>query len=538
MQIERLDHHGVVAGMIDDLGISEIIDESLGIDEQEEISMGDAVKGMILNGLGFSDKPVSLTPLFFEQLPVETLFRPGVKAEHFNRHKLGRTLDALHSHGCDQLFSRIAHHVCQIENVDQRFNSLDTTSFSLTGRYDRDFDENEISITYGHSKDHRPDLKQAVQEMMVSQDGGIPLLTQSHNGNGSDSTIFKERAEALLTHFKNSDGPKYLIGDSKLYSKKAASTLAQMGFITRIPGTLKVEREQVAYACSQSAAWRPLEQKGYQYQQVIVDHYDMHQRWLICSSEQAKNRAKKRVERAAAKEATHLDKALFHLQAQRFDSPECARRALMLIDKKAQYHQLDEGTLTSQKHYAGKGRPGPNTPIESITYQIAAGKAQNESEIHKQIEEGGCFIIGTNIPEAELSDIELFAAYKNQSKVEHGFRFLKDPLFFVSSLFLKKPSRIEALLTIMTLALLVYSVAQRRLRSAMAKNQETIPNQIDRPISSPTLRWVFQLLEGINKVTSDINGCCVIQYVGISDLKRRLLMFFGEGVCSKYEIVA
>ena len=68
MQIERLDHYGVVAGVIDDFGIVEMIDEMLGSDKQEEISMGDAVKGMFINGLGFSDKPMSLTPLFFEQV--------------------------------------------------------------------------------------------------------------------------------------------------------------------------------------------------------------------------------------------------------------------------------------------------------------------------------------------------------------------------------------------------------------------------------------------------------------------------------------
>jgi transposase len=63
-----------------------------------------------------------------------------------------------------------------------------------------------------------------------------------------------------------------------------------------------------------------------------------------------------------------------------------------------------------------------------------------------------------------LSDAEVISAYKGQSHVEGGFRFLKDPLFFVSSLFVKKPNRIAGLLMVMTLALLVYSVAQRRLR--------------------------------------------------------------------------
>jgi transposase len=75
-----------------------------------------------------------------------------------------------------------------------------------------------------------------------------------------------------------------------------------------------------------------------------------------------------------------------------------------------------------------------------------------------------CFVLGTNIAASELSDVEVIAAYKGQAQVEGGFRFLKDPLFFVSSLFVKKPNRIEGLLMVMTLALLVYSVAQRRLR--------------------------------------------------------------------------
>ena len=75
-------------------------------------------------------------------------------------------------------------------------------------------------------------------------------------------------------------------------------------------------------------------------------------------------------------------------------------------------------------------------------------------------------MLGTNIEARGLSDAEVIAAYKAQSQVEGGFRFLKDPLFFVSSLFVKKPSRIQGLLMVMTLALLGYAVAQRRLRQA------------------------------------------------------------------------
>jgi hypothetical protein len=78
---------------------------------------------------------MSLTPLFFEHIPLELLFREGVKAADFNRFKQGRTLDRCHSDGTELLFSEIALNVCQQEKVDTKFNSLDTTTFTLTGDY-------------------------------------------------------------------------------------------------------------------------------------------------------------------------------------------------------------------------------------------------------------------------------------------------------------------------------------------------------------------------------------------------------------------
>jgi transposase len=107
VKVERLDHHGVVASVINDLRIAEIIDERIQPDDQEEVSTGEAVKAMILNGLGFSNRPLMLTPQFYANLPMGLLFREGVTAEHFNRHKLGRALDTIFSYGGDVLFSEI-----------------------------------------------------------------------------------------------------------------------------------------------------------------------------------------------------------------------------------------------------------------------------------------------------------------------------------------------------------------------------------------------------------------------------------------------
>jgi Transposase len=99
VHVERLDHLGLIASMIKDIGLISLIDARLVPDAQEEITPGEAVAGMILNGLGFAKKPLTLTPQFFANKPLDLLFREGVDAEMFNRFKLGRTLDEAHAMG-------------------------------------------------------------------------------------------------------------------------------------------------------------------------------------------------------------------------------------------------------------------------------------------------------------------------------------------------------------------------------------------------------------------------------------------------------
>src|SRR5438128_12276619 len=158
----------------------------------------------------------------------------------FNRFKLGRTLDEAHAYGCDLLLSELALAVCQQERIDLCFNHLDTTSFALTGEYVPESDTPAIAITHGYSKDHRPDLQQAVLELMVSQDGGVPFVSKSWDGNTADTQIFQDRAQALIATLKSSPTPRYLVADSKLYHEDNAGNLQALGFITRIPGTLKL----------------------------------------------------------------------------------------------------------------------------------------------------------------------------------------------------------------------------------------------------------------------------------------------------------
>jgi transposase len=537
VKVERMDHLGIIAGVIQDLGIIEMIDSRITPDDREEISTGEAIAGMILNGLGFSNRPISLTPQFFENKPMALLFRDGVSADSFNRFKLGRSLDKAFSYGCDMLFSEIALSVCQQEGIDLRFNCLDTTSFSLTGKYIPNSDEHAIAVTYGYSKDHRPDLKQAVLELMVSQDGGVPFLSKSWDGNASDNAIFKERSAALLKEFADSSGPRYLIADSKVYTKKNAPNLSHLPFITRIPGSLNDVSRVIGQALA-SDQWQPVDdESSCSYHRVDLCHYGIQQRWLVVCSEAGIHRASKTVAKAQSKEYEKVNKQLFHLQAQRFDSRKAAYKALDAIVQKLRYHRLESSALIQHKKYARRGKPTADTPIKAILWQIEATVTTAAADVITQEQRRkACFVLGTSIPDAELSDVEVIAGYKGQGAVERGFRFLKAPEFFVSSLFVKKPSRMVGLLMVMTLALLVYSVAQRRMRKHLESMGETIPNQINQPTSQPTLRWIFQLLEGIHQVSLDVDGQVTSVMEGITELRGKILQLFGKKVSQIYYI--
>jgi transposase len=534
ISVERLDHLGVVASVIKDLGIIEMIDARLPRHAQEAITAGEAVAGMILNGLGFSQRPLSLTPQFFVNKPLDVLFRPGVHADMFNRFKLGRSLDEVSTYGCDLLFSELALAVCVHERIDQRFNHLDTTSFSLSGEYAPESDEHAILITHGYSKDHRPDLKQAVLELMVSQDGGVPLLSKSWDGNAADTKVFQERAQTLMTTLKNSPSPRYVVADCKLYHTDNAANLKALPFITRIPNTLKVVSQVITQALAIDT-WHDVDEQR-RYQCLELCHFGIAQRWLVVHSEAAAWRAESTIRTAQHKEYEAVEKQLFHLQARRFDTPASAHAALAPLAKTWKYHQVDSYALLEHKRYATKGRPRADTPCQAIEWQIQARVKPDTKRMGDAKQVGACYVLGTNIAAEQLPDVEVIAGYKGQAKAEGGFRFLKDPLFFVSSLFVKKPRRIQGLLMVMTLALLVYSVAQRRLRHALAEQNATLPNQINQPTSRPTLRWVFQMLEGIERVRLLVDGTVREVITGLNEVRIAILRLFGQQVCLMYQI--
>ncbi|HEX9868688.1 MAG TPA: IS1634 family transposase [Candidatus Tectomicrobia bacterium] len=256
VRVERLDHLGVIASVINDVGLIDMINARLVPDAQEVLTPGEAVAGMMLNGLGFAHRPLSLTPQFLANTPLDLVCRAGLEAALCNRLKLGRTLDAADTSGCDVWFQELA--VCAQEGIDQRCTHLDTTSVSLTGAYVPDREAHAMTITHGYAKDHRPDLQQAVLELMVSQDGGVPGVRRSWDGHPSDSHVFQERAQALMTAFEHTPSPRYLVADATLDHADNAPHLEHMGFITRLPNTLGVVSQVLRQALTWDT-WHPVD---------------------------------------------------------------------------------------------------------------------------------------------------------------------------------------------------------------------------------------------------------------------------------------
>ncbi len=116
--------------------------------------------------------------------------------------------------------------------------------------------------------------------------------------------------------------------------------------------------------------------------------------------------------------------------------------------------------------------------------------------------------------------------------MKEGLGFCAYPLFFTSSVFVKTPERVEAIAMIMGLCLLVYNLAQRKLRQELAKFDDGIRNQVNKITNKPTMRWVFQMFQSVHLVI--MNG----QKLGsnLTDQRQKIVKYLGKS-CSQYYLI-
>jgi transposase len=505
-----LNHFGLISGICNELDIRGFIDRLIPVDPQQKVTTGQAVVSMIINGLGFSNRQLYLYPQFFEKKPVELLIDQGICADDLNDDTIGRALDRVYLYGCTELFCYLSYNVTKQMMVEKKYGHLDSTTFSVHGDYHSSGSEDAaVHITHGHSKAKRPDMKQIYLNLLVSFDGGIPLFMQALDGNSSDPVTFrntvKEFKKGLKQHLQEIT---YLIADSKFYCKETIQQVKQdMFWISRVPDTIAEADTLLHETAKNLTGLRPL-QDGYRYTVHRSTYGGIRQRWLIIYSPQAFEKAKKTIKGLQAKEFERVAKQLKTLQKKTFYCRKDACDALTHLKIKCTLHQIFLDDVMIKKTYCRRGRPSKKkTEEHTTTYHPQYTVKPDLDTIEYMTEMKALFILASNeLREKNLSDLEIFSNYKNQRMVENGFRFLKDPLFFASSLFLKKPERIVALTMIMCIALLVYSIGERKLRLLLKEYNETIHDQIKKPTKTPTLRWIFQLFEDVHLIKIEENN--------------------------------
>jgi transposase len=523
-----LDHLGLVAGMFEELGITEVVDKATQQNpEMRIVTVGHAVKAMVLNGLGFVNQQLYLVPHFFQNKPLARLIAPGIQASHLNDDTLGRALDTLYDYGVTELYSLIAATAAQRLGLAPGFAHLDSTSFHVDGRYnsDEEPEESVIHITRGYSRDQRPDLNQVMLDLVVEHHAGIPVLMKPLNGNSSDAHDFGHIITDHIAQLQITYGTTCLVADSALYSAENLQKLAETRtkWITRVPATLSEAQAVLAQADPHTMA--PLTE-GYRYHVVRSSYGGVEQRWVLIHSEPRQPQAQRTVDKQWLKRSEQEGRAFQTLCRTAFACEADAHQALARFAHDLQTTFLHNSTVCPTPRYGKRGRPGPGAQPAQIVYHVEGALASQRTARQALVDQQSCFILATNeLDEGQLSAQAVLDGYKGQARAEGGFRFLKDPQFLASSLYLKKPERIMALLMVMTVCLLVYAALEYRIRTALKEHEATFPDQKGKRIQNPTARWVFHSFVGIHVLYIPGQGLMILN---LTDEHQHLLQLLGK----------
>lgn len=538
MEIVNLDHLGIVAGIIDEMELVEEVNKKVGLRVKEAVSPGQVMKAMILNGLGFLSAPLYLFENFFIGKATEHLIGEGVTAEQLNDDRIGRALDKYYQAGTTKLFTAIALKAAQKFQVEKESVHLDSSSISVEGEYKSKEEENQgeeeemkaIKIVHGYSRDKRPDLKQFIIDMVVSGDGDVPLYLKIDDGNTDDKSVFVERLKEF-THQWTFEG--ICVADSALYTAENIGAMTGMKWITRVPLSIKEAQNNIIEI--EEEEWEKSEIKGYKIATKLSEYGNIKQRWLVVESEIRKKAALKKISEQVEKQLENAKAGLRKLSKQEYACIADAEIGIKMLSDSWKYHEIKGIKCTEKVSNKSQSKTEKGNKEKTIVYQVTGEIEARELIIEGEKVKAGRFILATNIlDKEEVSNEKILTEYKAQQSNERGFRFLKDPLFFTASVFVKKPERVEVIAMIMGLCLLVYNLAQRKLRKQLEIAQEGVRNQVKKITNKPTMRWIFQMFQAVHLVK--ING--EKQVSNLTQERQEILQHLGKDCCQYYLMIS
>ncbi len=468
-QTQRLDHLGLVAGVCQQAGIAQWLDIQVG-ENRRSVSVGQATVAMVLNGLGFSNRHLSLVPQYFENKPVEHLLGEGITADMLNDDCLGRTLDWLYEHDVTTLFAGLALQARRRFDIATQHLHIDTTSFSVSGDYalKEEGEAVAVAITYGYSRDHREDLKQWMLALATTHDGDIPIFLRPLDGNSSDKEHLSAAVKAVMTQLReqvpDEQEQRIAVFDSGGYSEANMKSYhdAKIDWISRVPETSTAAKSTLEEVDEQ---WQVLSDGTGDYAVRTMERPQGKERWVIVRTQAQVQATQEQMEKKGKKSQQEWEKRLWPLSKQAFGCETDAHTAWKKALKGKPAWLMASFTLSQQKQYAHRGRPKKEATPDQTAWYLIPTLVVDQAEVTALARKKAAFIVATTIlDEQRLSHEQMIRTYKEQGGVERGFRFLKDPFFLASSVFVKKPERVIALSFVMVLCLLVYRLAEHLLR--------------------------------------------------------------------------
>jgi transposase len=509
----------ILQHFIKQMGVVSMIDELVPAHEARTISHGEAVAGLMVYLLNGGRALYRMEQWAESTAVLSTLF-PEYGPEDWSDDRLGDTLEALHKQGLEGLQGSLSAHLVEVFGLCLELIHYDTTSVSFWGTYDSQSGQPAVVLTFGYSKDHRPDLKQVVLGAAVSGDGGVPLLSKTHDGNSNDSTLpvpYWERLRQLCGTSRFC-----FIGDCKVASQETLKTICSQDGLFLSPLAMSTaEQESLRKRLKDGTLiFEPLEQEEQQKLKPIyekrtarvgnrrksereqpADTYEVYEESTELYDHRKRGHTIRRlILRSASLGRKHANTRERHLQQAETELKELrgklnkrklkTRPAIEVAVNKILAHRKVVGLLEVSVEeerkiltkQVGRGRPGPNTKyVEEQLLSYDLKMTHNQDKINDKALLDGVFILATNQEAQEWPAPRILAVYKRQYKVERVFHVLKGPLA-VSPMLLEKPERICAMLFIMTLTLQLYTLIQRQAAQELEKRERPLsglmPNKI------------------------------------------------------------
>jgi len=467
-----------------------------------------------------------------------------------NDDRVGRALDRLFDADPAALLTTVVVHMVKEFEVSLEQLHNDSTTLTLHGEYARATGRlvrgrPTLGVTFGHNKDHRPDLKQLLWILTVSADGAVPVHVKVADGDTEDSTTHRETWEVLRALV---GGPNFLyVADSKLCTRETLKHIHEQGgrFLTVLPRTRKEDALFKAWLQTHTPAWAEVARKPHPRWKAgppdvfraipspIPDADGFRLFWYESSH---------KVERDAQARRDALQKAWKQLEelAARLQGPRprfgtraavaAAVEAILAATGVARWvaYQVDtiEEAVFRQER---RGRPGKNTRWRRrLKQRFRLTWGRREAEIAYDARTDGVFPLLTNDP--NLTAAQILDAYKSkQPLVEKRHDLLKN-VQAATPMYLKSISRIEALLALHFIALLVHALLEREVRRAMVRRGITeLPlYPEDRDCRAPSTDRILETFAPLQRHLLCKAGGVVQRFdPELTDLQHKLLGLLG-----------